>query len=145
MSEPISSIYFTGKKLNTDGTRRVYLNGNVVGINYQDSFTGIRESPEQINKREGKLRYDDTYELGVDVVGGTDFKTKYYKPEEEGWSLSYIWEEYSSFVIGVIILIAAIIAFLVYRNINSPKIVAAVASDVAAVASDVVAAFGSIF
>jgi hypothetical protein len=135
MSEPISSIYFTGKKLNSDGTRRVYKDGLVVGINYQDNYTGKRESPEEINKREGKLRYDDTYELGVDT--GIDFKAKYYKPEEE-WSLSSIWEDYSMYIIGVAVLIAAIIAFFVYRNMNSPKIVEAVASDI-------VAAFGSIF
>ena len=135
MSEPpLSSIYFTGKKLNTDGTRRVYVNGFVTYINYQDSYTGIRESPEEINKREGRLRYDDTYELGVDT--GNDFKAKYYKPEE--WSLSSIWEDYSMYIIGVAVLIAAIIAFFVYRNMNSPKIVEAVASDI-------VAAFGSIF
>jgi len=136
MSEPISSIYFTGKKLNSDGVRRGYLNGLVISINYPDSYTGIIETPEEINKREGKLRYDDTYELGVDT-GGIDFKAKYYKPDEE-WSLTLIWEEYSMYIIGVIILIAAIIAFLVYRNMNSPKIVEAVASDI-------VAAFGSIF
>jgi hypothetical protein len=133
----MSSGFFTGIKKHKSGMTREYVDGYVTQVVYPANYRGKKYTYYEINRNENRLLTTDKYNP---FIG------------EEEWSLSYIWEEYSSIVIGVIILIVAIITFFLYRNISSPSvnITKNVTENVKEnvtenVVENIVAAFGNIF
>ena len=99
----MSSVYYTGPRNNpNNGALRVYEDGLVVQATYPTDYTGGKKrTPKEINKKEGKLKTVD--------------KNKPFSDEEE-WSLSAIWDDYSIYIISIFLLIAAITIFLYIKN-----------------------------
>ena len=110
----MSSIYFTGIKNHESGMTREYVDGSVKQVVYPTNYRGKKYTFWEINRKEGKLKKTDKYNP---FIG-----------EEEEWSLSTFWEDYSMYIIGVIVLLAAIIAFLVYRNMGATQVVENIAA-----------------
>ena len=128
----MSSIYFTGVKNHESGMTREYKDGSVIRVSYPANYRGKKYLFWQINRKEGKLKTEDEYNP---FIGEDD-------------SLSAIWDNYSSFIIGIIVLIAAVLAFLVYQNMSSPgvNVPKNVTENVTEnVVENIVAAFGNIF
>jgi hypothetical protein len=121
----MSSIFFTGIKNHESGMTREYVDGYVKQVVYPTNYRGKKYTYYEINRKEGRLSVNDKYNP---FIG------------EEEWSLSTFWEDYSMYIIGVIVLLAAIIAFFVYKNTSSPSV--GVTENVI---ENIVAAFGSIF
>jgi len=122
----MSSIYFTGVKNHESGMTREYVDGSVKRVVYPTNYRGKKYTYWEINRKEGKLKKTDKYNP---FIG-----------EDEEWSLSTFWEDYSMYIIGVVVLLAAIIAFFVYKNMSSPSV--GVTENVI---ENIVAAFGNIF
>lgn len=131
----MSAIFFTGVKNHESGMTREYVDGYVKQVVYPTNYRGKKYTFWEINRKEGKLKTTDKY-------------NPFIGEEEEEWSLSTFWEDYSMYIIGVVILLAAIIAFFVYKNTSSPSV--GVTENVKEnvvenVVENIVAAFGSIF
>jgi hypothetical protein len=148
----MSSIYFTGDKVHDSCWFRVYEEGEVTDVTYGPYYKSTQYSASEINAREGKLKISESNssKFGKTVVQGEDLSVLIYNcendipnepnepnksnepnkptPEDSDWSLTEIWEDYYMYIIGVIILIAAIIAFLVYRNMGATQVVENIAA-----------------
>ena len=139
----MSSIYFTGYKIHDSCWFRVYKEGEVTEVIYGPYYKSTQYSISEINTREGKLKISESNspKFGETVVEGKDYSILKYNcennipnelnkptPEDSDWSLSEIWEDYSMYIIGVSVLIAAIIAFLVYRNMGATQVVENIAA-----------------
>jgi hypothetical protein len=100
----MSSVYYTGPRNNpNNGALRVYEDGLVVQATYPSDYKGGKKrTPEEINKKEGKLKTVD--------------KNKLFSDEEEEWSLSAFWDDYYMYIISIFLLIAAITIFLYIKN-----------------------------
>ena len=125
----MSSVFFTGIKNHESGMTREYKDGYVTQVVYPANYRGKKYTYYEINRKEKRLLATDKYNP---FIG------------EEEWSLSYIWEDYSMYIIGVVVLLAAIIAFFVYKNTSSPS-VGVTENVVENVVENIVAAFGNIF
>jgi hypothetical protein len=121
----MSAIFFTGVKNHESGMTREYVDGYVKQVVYPTNYRGKKYTYYEINRKEGKLKTTDKYNP---FIG------------EEEWSLSTFWEDYSMYIIGVVVLLTAIIAFFVYKNMSSPSV--GVTENVI---ENIVAAFGNIF
>jgi hypothetical protein len=139
----MSSIYFTGYKIHDSCWFRVYKEGEVTEVTYGPYYKSTQYSISEINAREGKLKISESNspKFGETVVEGKDYSILKYNcennipnkpneptPEDSDWSLTEIWEDYSMYIIGVAVLIAAIIAFLVYRNMGATQVVENIAA-----------------
>jgi hypothetical protein len=120
------STLFTGIKYNKDRSVRTYSNGLVTKVTYPVDCIG-QKTPTEINALEHAtpLKTTDSYPLGT--VGNTPL-TPLKSSEDSDWSLTEIWEDYYMYIIGVAVLIAAIIAFLVYRNMGATQVVENIAA-----------------
>jgi hypothetical protein len=139
----MSSIYFTGYKIHDSCWFRVYKEGEVTEVTYGPYYKSTQYSISDINTREGKLKISESNspKFGETVVEGKDYSILKYncendipnkpnKPtsEDSDWSLTEIWKDYSMYIIGVAVLIAAVIAFLVYRNMGATQVVENIAA-----------------
>jgi hypothetical protein len=136
----MSTIYFTGYKIHDSCWFRVYKEGEVTEVTYGPYYKSTQYSISEINAREGKLKISESNspKFGETAVEGKDYSILKYNcennipnkptPEDSDWSLTEIWEEYSMYIIGVAVLIAAIIAFLVYRNMGATRVVENIAA-----------------
>jgi hypothetical protein len=129
----MSSDLFTGIKYNTDRSVRTYTNGLVTAVTYPVVCAG-QKTPREINILEHAtitsststpLKKTDSYPLGT--VGNTPLPPL-KSSDDSDWSLTEIWEDYSMYIIGVAVLIAAVIAFLVYRNMGATQVVENIAA-----------------
>ena len=124
---------FTGIKYNKDRSVRTYTNGLVTAVTYPVVCVG-QKTPAEINILEyatltsstpKPLKTTDSYPLGT--VGNTPLPPL-KSSDDSDWSLTEIWEDYSMYIIGVAVLIAAVIAFLVYRNMGATQVVENIAA-----------------
>jgi len=127
----MSSIYFTGYKVHDSCWFRLYEEGEVTDVIYGPYYKSTQYSASEINLREGKLKISESNlsKFGKTVTHVEDLSILIYNcendipneptPEDSDWSLTEIWEDYYMYIIGVAVLIAAIIAFLVYSNMNA--------------------------
>jgi len=122
----MSSDLFTGIKYNTDRSVRTYTNGFVTAVTYPVVCVG-QKTPKEINVLEHAtaLKTTDAYPLGT--VGNKPLPPL-KSSEDSDWNLTEIWEDYSMYIIGVAVLIAAVIAFLVYRNMGATQVVENIAA-----------------
>ena len=121
------SDLFTGIKYNTDRSVRTYTNGFVTAVTYPVVCVG-QKTAREINALEHAtaLKTTDSYPLGT--VGNKPLPAPTKSSDDSDWSLTEIWEDYSMYIIGVAVLIAAVIAFLVYRNMGATQVVENIAA-----------------
>ena len=139
----MSSIYFTGYKVHDSCWFRVYEEGEVTDVTYGPYYKSTQYSISEINTREGKLKISESNlsKFGKTVTQDEDLSVLMYNcennipnepneptPDDSDWSLTEIWEDYSMYIIGVAVLIAAVIAFLVYRNMGATQVVENIAA-----------------